>query len=99
MNKDKLTSSITLLERKVKLLLGEYKALNEEVATLKTENQELKNVLDNKDVQLDDFQNKIKISKIVGNIGSGENDSSEIKKQIDGYIKELDRCIVHLGQG
>ena len=99
MNKDKLTSSITLLERKVKLLLGEHKGLIEEVAILKTENQELKNVLDNKDVQLDDFQNKIKISKIVGNIGSGEIDSSEIKKQIDGYIKELDRCILHLGQG
>ena len=99
MNKDKLTSSITLLERKVKLLLGEYKALNEDVATLKTENQELKSILDNKDAQLNDFQNKIKISKIVGNIGSGEIDSSEIKKQIDGYIKELDTCILHLGQG
>ena len=99
MNKEKLTSSITLLERKVKLLLGAYKELKEEVTSLEAKNQELKSILDNKDVQLNDFQNKIKISKIVGNIGSGEYDSPEIKKQIDGYIKELDRCIVRLGQG
>ena len=99
MNKEKLTSSISLLERNVKLLLGEYKALTGEVAALKTENQELKSVIDGKDIQLNDFQNKIKISNIVSNIGSGEFDSSEIKKQIDGYIKELDKCIVHLGQG
>ena len=99
MNKEKLTSGISLLERNIKLLMGEYKTLKEEVANLKTENQELKSTLDEKDVLLNDFQNKIKISKIVGNIGSGEFDSSEIKKQIDGYIKELDRCILHLGQG
>jgi hypothetical protein len=99
MDIEKLTSSIALLERKVKLLLGEHKAMKEEVVALKTENQELTDILDRKDVQLNDFHNKYKISKIVGNLGSGEGDSTEIKKQIDGYIKEIDRCIIHLSQG
>ena len=98
MNKEKLNSSISLLERKVKLLLGEHKALKEELNALKTENQELRDVLEHKDTQINDFHNKIKISKIADNVGSGEIDSLEIKKQIDGYIKEIDRCIIHLSQ-
>ena len=98
MNKEKLNSSISLLERKVKLLLGEHKALKDELNALKTENQELRDVLEHKDTQINDFHNKIKISKIADNVGSGEIDSLEIKKQIDGYIKEIDRCIIHLSQ-
>ena len=28
----------------------------------------------------------------------GENDSEELKDVIDGYIKEINKCIAHLGE-
>lgn len=98
MDQDQLRNNLQTLERKIKLLLGEYKTLKDEITFLKVENQELKSVIRNKEDQIDHFQNKIKISKIVDNIDSEENGTSELKKKIDTYIKEIDRCIAHLGK-
>ena len=98
MDQDQLRNNLQALERKIKLLLGEYKTLKDEITFLKVENQELKSVIRNKEDQIDHFQNKIKISKIVDNIDSEENGTSELKKKIDTYIKEIDRCIAHLSK-
>ncbi len=99
MNKEKLSLSITNLERKVKILINEHKALNQEIGALKADNKELKETIKRKDEQLTDFQNKYKISKIVRNVRDGEVDTSELKNQINTYIKEVDKCILHLTQG
>jgi chromosome segregation ATPase len=99
MNNEKLNANLGNLERKMKLLLAEYSALREESASLKAENQQLKETIINKDEQLKDFQNKYKITKIAGNIRTGDADTSEIKNLLNEYISEIDRCIIHLGQG
>ena len=99
MNKEKLSLGISNLERRIKLLLNEHKALNQELSTVKTENRELKELIRKKDEQIIDFQNKYKISKIVKNVRDGEVDASELKNQLTNYIKEVDKCILHLTQG
>jgi len=99
MNREKLNSSLSNLERKVKFLLNNYKNLQQELSTAKSENQELKELIRKKDDQILDFQNKYKISKIVRNIRDGEEDASELKNQINEYIREIDKCILHLSQG
>ena len=99
MNREKLNSSLSSLERKVKFLLNNYKSLQQELSTAKSENQELKEFIRKKDDQIIDFQNKYKISKIVRNIRDGEEDASELKNQINEYIREIDKCILHLSQG
>jgi hypothetical protein len=99
MNKEKLSLSITNLERKVKILINDHKSLNQELTTLKSENRELKELIRKKDEQIIDFQNKYKISKIVKNVRDGEVDTSELKNQLTNYIKEVDKCILHLTQG
>ena len=99
MNREKLNLSLSNLERKVKFLLNSYKDLKKELTVAKSENQELKEIIRKKDDQIIDFQNKYKISKIVTNIRDGEDDASELKNQINEYIREIDKCIMHLSQG
>jgi len=99
MNREKLNLSLSNLERKVKFLLNSHKDLKQELSNAKSENQELKDIIRNKDDQIIDFQNKYKISKIVRNLRDGEEDASELKNQINEHIREIDKCILHLSQG
>lgn len=96
MNKDRLNSELQALERKIRLLLNQHQQLQKAHETLKRENQDLKASLTEKDRLIGDFQNRIKISTIVDHILVGEKETREVKKQIDEFIKEIDRCIDQL---
>lgn len=98
MAEQNLEAELDLLERKLKILLQQLSLLKEENANLKKENQELKLNIKTKDSQLNNFQNKIKISKIVDTIDDGKGEVSEMRKAIDDYIKEIDKCILHLSK-
>ena len=96
-NHQSLNNELVSLERKIKLLLNEHQLLKEEIEQLKQENRELRLDMHSKNEKLDDFQNKIKISKIVGSMVADGEDTSDLKEIIDDYIKEIDKCIAHLG--
>jgi chromosome segregation ATPase len=96
MNQEGLHTELNALERKVQLLLNEFQNARNELNILKAENQELKMNLKQKDERIKDFQNQDKISKIVGSIGKSDEEASEMKGKIDEYIKEIDKCILHL---
>lgn len=98
MNKDQLKANLSSLERKINLLIGDHKSLKLEVEQLKSENDELRSLVKSKEEQISSFQNKIKISKIVNEIDTGEGNTSELKRKIDDYIKEIDKCIAHLSK-
>ena len=89
-------NELNALERKVQLLLNEYQNAKNELKTLKAENEKLKAALKSKDETINDFQNQDKISTIVGSIGKSEAEASEMKGKIEDYIKEIDKCILHL---
>lgn len=93
---NKLDAEILSLERKLNLVVQDYTSMKDELRTIKDENSSLKDVIKGKEEQISDFQNKIKISKLVDSIGADENDTPELIKRIDDYIKEIDKCIVHL---
>ncbi|MEQ8808105.1 MAG: hypothetical protein RIE59_03470 [Imperialibacter sp.] len=40
----------------------------------------------------------MKISKIVESMVVGDSDANEVKDVLDDYIKEIDKCIAHLGE-
>jgi chromosome segregation ATPase len=98
MSQDLLKTNLLSLERKLALLLDKHKSIKDEVVLLKEENGELRQVLKQKMEQVNSFQNQIKISKIVGEIDSDGKDATELKRKIDDYIKEIDKCIVHLSR-
>ena len=98
MDREILNSEFQALERKLKLLLNEHKALKEEIQFLKDENTQLKVSVKTKDDHLNNFQNKIKISKLVGSMAVANEDTAELKQMINNYIKEIDKCIAHLSE-
>ena len=98
MDQEVLKTNLNGLERKLLVLINEHKTLKEEIKTLNNENQELKTNLRGRDEQLINFRNQIKITKIVDNINPEDGSVSELKKKVDEYIREIDKCIAHLSR-
>lgn len=98
MSTETLRTEISNLERKVKMLLSEHTHLKDEINALRQENMVLKDRLQQKESNLANFQNQMKISKIVESMVVSGNDTTELKDVIDDYIKEIDKCIAHLGE-
>lgn len=98
MGQDRLYKEITNLERKVTLLITEHSKLKEQIKQKDQENEALRSELDTHKLQLSNFQSKHTHSNIVGNITVGKKDTEEMKKALDGYINEIDKCILHLSE-
>ena len=98
MNQELLKSNLNGLERKIVMLLNEHKNLKDQVQQLKTENQDLRQSIQGKEAQLEGFKNQIKITRIADRIHPEDGDVAELKKKVDEYIREIDKCIAHLSQ-
>ncbi len=98
MSDNQLKNEIITLERKLKLLLSEHRRLKEDLNNYRSENEELKQRMHEKDGEISSFQNSFKISKIVDHMAAGGDNSTELKEVIDQYIKEIDKCIVQLSE-
>ena len=98
MDQEALKSNLNGLERKILVLLNDHKAVKDEIRTLKLENHELKTDLKKRDEQLHNFKNQIKITKIVDHINPEDGSISELKRKVDEYIREIDKCIAHLSR-
>lgn len=98
MDQEALKSNLNGLERKLLVLLNEHKAVKEEMRGLKLENNDLKSDLKRRDEQLNNFKNQIKITKIVDQINPEDESASELKRKVDEYIREIDKCIAHLSR-
>ncbi len=98
MDQEVLKTNLSGLERKLLVLVNEHKNLKEEVKALKIENHELKTSVKTRDEQIFGFQNQLKITKIVDNLHPENGSVSELKKKVDEYIREIDKCIAHLSR-
>jgi hypothetical protein len=98
MDQEVLKSNLSGLERKLLVLVNEHKSLKEEVKALKLENTELKSAVRTRDEQISGFHNQLKITKIVDNLHPEDGSVSELKKKVDEYIREIDKCIAHLSR-
>ena len=98
MDQELLKTNLNGLERKILVLVNEHKNLKEELKGLKRENQELKEAVRARDEQIAGFHNQLKITKIVDSINPEDGSASELKKKVDDYIREIDKCIGHLSR-
>jgi len=98
MEQNGLKSQLTSLERKMKILINEYNQAKQEVDQLRSEKAALHSTIKEKEDQVNNFQNTIKIGKIVESIDAEEGNSSELKIRVDEYIREIDKCIAHLSK-
>lgn len=98
MPSEKLYREFQNLERQIQLVLSENKRLKDELNQTRNENGSLKEKMKSQEANLTSFQNQMKVSKIVNNKVVSEGDSAQLKETIDGYIKEIDKCIAHLAE-
>ena len=98
MDQEVLKSNLSGLERKLLVLVNEHKSMKEELKALKLENQQLKSAVKVRDDQLNGFHNQLKITKIVDNLHPEDGSVSELKRKVDDYIREIDKCIAHLSR-
>ena len=98
MDQEVLKTNLNGLERKLLVLVNEHKGLKEEIKTLKNENLELKTAVKVRDEQITGFHNQLKITKIVDSLNPEDGSVSELKKKVDDYIREIDKCIAHLSR-
>ena len=98
MDQELLKSSLTGLERKIQMLLSERQNMRKEIEDLKSENHQLKSAVKVREEQIGGFQNQLKMAKLVDRIHPDDGSASEIKKKVDDYIREIDRCIAHLSR-
>jgi len=87
----KLEKLSVQVSKKVEALTAENERLNARLAELEQQVQE-------KDVALDHFKNKIKISNIVDNQPVSPGDAGEMSDLINSYIQEIDQLITHLSE-
>ncbi|MES2796989.1 MAG: hypothetical protein V4683_13550 [Bacteroidota bacterium] len=84
-----------LEEAKIKLKNTEIE--NEQLKTsLKLQEQNLKNLQKNQENEQKDFRKRDFFAKLVQNTGGLSGDTSELKKALDDYIKEIESCIAKL---
>ncbi|MBL0745167.1 hypothetical protein [Chryseolinea lacunae] len=98
MDQELLKTNLSGLERKILVLVNEHKNLKEELKSLKKENQDLKGAIKARDEQINGFHNQLKITKIVDSLNPEDGSVSELKKKVDEYIREIDKCIAHLSR-
>jgi regulator of replication initiation timing len=98
MDQELLKTNLNGLERKIMVLVTEHRGLKEELKGVKSENQQLKAALKARDEQITGFHNQLKITKIVDNLNPEDGSVLELKKKVDEYIREIDKCIAHLSR-
>jgi chaperonin cofactor prefoldin len=92
---NQLEDNLMSLEYKIKRLIEANRFLNQQLHKTMAENNFLKEEVKRKEEELNNFQNKFKISKIVGHVAVNGG-TAELKSKINEYIKEIDKCITHL---
>jgi hypothetical protein len=98
MDQEVLKANLSGLERKLMVLVNEHKSLKEELKAIKSENLELRSAMRARDEQISGFHNQLKITKIVDNLHPEDGSVLELKKKVDDYIREIDKCIAHLSR-
>jgi uncharacterized coiled-coil DUF342 family protein len=87
----------TSLNEKVQQLLKQYSRLQKENDRLKEELQHSRNKETEVLGRVDELQQQISILKLASGELS-ERDRKEFDKKINGYIREIDKCISFLSQ-
>jgi len=98
MDQELLKTNLNGLERKLMVLINEHKNLKDEIKSLKAENNSLKSAVKTRDEQISGFHNQLKITKLVDNLNPEDGSVLELKKKVDEYIREIDKCIAHLSR-
>ncbi|MDA3952904.1 MAG: hypothetical protein PF485_04605 [Bacteroidales bacterium] len=89
---------VITLKDKIKKLLSLYNDLKAENAQLKSQKEENKTIIKNKEAELDFLQNKYNKLKLAKSLLASTGDSHDAKIKINGIVREIDKCIALLNR-
>jgi len=90
-----LDNLVNLIEERSRKLVKRKNELSEENSMLKTKLAEMQNLVEEQKRTINELKDKHQVLKIAKTI-EDEDDSKESIKQLNFYIKEIDRCIALL---
>ena len=89
---------LTILNRKLDELFTRYNDLRSEIVNLRSENEGLREGLQDRENRIRDLELKYERVKLTGALlGEGEN-VSEAKRKINELVREIDRCVALLNR-
>lgn len=95
-----LSTEINILTEKTALLVERYKALKQNNESLEHENAALKEKIEEQSSLIASLETETKELKISKKMLSGEGveNKEELKKMLDTYIRDIDKCIAALDE-
>ena len=87
---------IKQVHEKLHQLLKQHQQLMKENNKLKADMQKMKDETTRQEKQVDELKQQLGILRM-NSSGMGEKEKKEMEKQINVYLKEIDRCIAMLG--
>ena len=94
-NKEEL---LTDLQMRVERLITMYENCKEANTMLTTEVQELRTLLDNRELQYKELEERYKILSTARSLSETSENASGAKQKIDKIVREIDNCISLLNQ-
>lgn len=93
-------SRLIVIHKQVKKLLEENARLKNDKNDLNSINLAMKKELEDKNKAIEDLTQKIQTLKLAKSISGDEKpqETTELKRKINDYIKEIDRCIALLNE-
>jgi regulator of replication initiation timing len=90
-----MTQQLDKIEQKVKLLLEAMSTLRQQNALLLKENNQLKADLEAQHERIGELTERLTNSQqaLAGQRGDDSENTQKLRKQIDQYIHEIDKCI------
>lgn len=87
------------IEKKVNNLISLYESIKKEKEEILNENDKLKKEMSEKDIMINNLEEKIKLLKITNSVASKDVDSNkESRQKINEYVREIDKCIALLNK-
>lgn len=94
---DQYNEKLNQIQKKAQQLATAHVELKQKHSGLKQENAELLKLLKEQGLQLEDMESKLKVIKVAKQLGaSPDDDKNDLKKKINEYIKEIDKCVALL---
>jgi hypothetical protein len=94
---DQYNEKLNQIQKKAQQLASAHVEIKEKYANLKQENAELLKLLKEQGLELEEMESKMKVLKVAKQLAaSPDDDKSDLKKKINEYIKEIDKCVALL---
>jgi hypothetical protein len=87
------TEQVEKLRQKVEKLINLHRLLLQENHQLKAEKEKLTDTIRQRDNQLDDLGEKLKVIRLARQVTGSDQNTRDLKLKINEYIREIDRCL------